>query len=84
MRRLDMVVCDVMLPGLRGDRFAAEVRQRFPSRQLPILLMSASAAPKIALPAVSFMSKPFDSDDLLVRIEEMLSQSSQSGSVAAS
>jgi hypothetical protein len=39
---------------------AVEVRQRFPKQQLPILLMSASADPRVVLPDVSFMPKPFD------------------------
>jgi CheY-like chemotaxis protein len=85
VRRLDMVVCDVMLPGLRGDRFAAEVRARFPNRRLPILLMSASADPHVTLRDVSFMPKPFDSGDLLAHIERALAPSSvQSDAAAAS
>ena len=83
-RQLDMVICDVMLPGLRGDRFAAEVRKRYPTRRLPILLMSASAAPVLGLPEVAFMAKPFDSDDLLQRLEDMLSQAARPGVVPAS
>jgi|SRR5579864_7885891 len=70
--RPDLILCDVMLPGLRGDRLAAEVRRRFPRRKLPILLMSASADPRAALPGVEFMSKPFETCELLDRIHTLL------------
>ena len=70
--RTDLVICDVMLPGVRGDRLAAEIRNRFPRRRLPILLMSASADPRVALPAVEFMGKPFETSELLSRIAAML------------
>jgi len=64
----DVVVCDVKMPGLRGDRFAAEVRRRFPRRRLPILLLSAQADPRVRLRDVWFMSKPVDIKDLLKTI----------------
>src|SRR4051794_8021956 len=68
----DMLICDVMLPGLRGDRLAAEVRGRFPKWHLPILLMSASADPHVQLSGVMFMSKPFETDELLNRVKNLL------------
>ena len=83
-RHVDMILCDVMLPSLRGDRVAAEVRARVPDRRLPILLMSASADPRVTLRDVSFMPKPFDSADLIDHIDSMLATGSQPGAAAAS
>ena len=71
---VDLILCDVMLPGLRGDRMAREVRQRYPQRRLPILLMSASADPNVTLRDVLFIPKPFETSDLLERLNGMLSQ----------
>src|SRR5579859_3740141 len=71
-RRPDLIICDVMLPGMRGDRMAGEVRRRLPGVRLPILLMSASADPHVQLPDVSFVSKPFDTNELLSRIQRLL------------
>ena len=68
----DMVVCDVMLPGLHGDRFAEEVRRRFPKRNLPILLMSATSDPHVVLPHVEFVGKPFETAELLRQVDRML------------
>jgi CheY-like chemotaxis protein len=80
--RADLLVCDVMLPGLRGDRLAAEVRTRFPHQRLPILLLSASADPHVALPEVEFMPKPFETAELLHRIGSMLIPTAHTGAVA--
>jgi CheY-like chemotaxis protein len=68
----DLIVCDVMLPGIRGDQFAAEIRKRYPRARLPILLMSASADPRVELPDLVFMPKPFDSADLMRCIAAMI------------
>lgn len=82
--RPDLIVCDVRLPGLRGDRLAAELRARFPSARLPVVLMSASADPHVSVRDVSFISKPFDSAELVKRIEGLLANPSESSVAAAS
>jgi CheY-like chemotaxis protein len=61
----DVVVCDVMLPGLSGPRLATELRQRFPRQRLPIVLLSASADPRTDLRDVWFLAKPVDILELL-------------------
>ena len=69
---LDLIVCDVMLPGLRGDRLAREIRRRFPNRRLPILFVSASGDPRVRLRDVWFLPKPVDFRNLLKTIERLL------------
>ena len=81
-RHLDLVICDVRLPGLRGDRLADEVRRRFPTRRLPILLLSASPDPRVRLRDVHFMSKPFETRELLNTIAR-LAAPPRGGKVAA-
>ncbi|GAC1325853.1 MAG: hypothetical protein NVSMB2_24630 [Chloroflexota bacterium] len=68
----DLVVCDVMLPGLRGDRIASEVRRLYPQKRLPIVLLSASADPRVTLRDVWFLSKPVDCDELLALLDRVL------------
>ena len=68
----DLILCDVMLPGLRGDRLAAEIRRRLPHRRLPIVLLSASADPRRHLRDVSFLAKPVDFKELLKTMERLL------------
>ena len=69
---LDLILCDVMLPGLRGDRLALEVRRRFPHRRLPIVLLSASADPGLHTRYVTFLANPVDFKELLKTMERML------------
>jgi CheY-like chemotaxis protein len=71
-RRPDLIVSDVMLPGMRGDRVASEVRRRFPNWHVPILLLSASTDPHVKLPDVAFLPKPFETEELLRCIDSML------------
>ncbi len=82
-RQPDLILCDVMLPALRGDRLAREIRARFPTKALPIVLMSASADPHLDLADVSFIAKPFDSDELLRRINSMLTAPRRSAIVSS-
>jgi CheY-like chemotaxis protein len=69
---LDVVLCDVVLPGLSGDRVAVEIRRLFPKRRLPIVLLSAGADPRVAVRDTWFMSKPIDCDDLLAVLKRLI------------
>jgi CheY-like chemotaxis protein len=78
-----LIVCDVMLPGLKGDRLAHEIRRRFPRRRLPILLMSASRDPQVSLRDVCFLPKPVDLRELLGTVEHMVSLKDEARSAPA-
>ena len=82
--RPDLVLCDVMLPGLRGDRFVAEVRRRLPRGRLPIVLLSASADPQVRARDVWFLSKPIDFTELLETIERLIEPTGRRARAAAS
>lgn len=71
----DVVVSDLMLPGLDGGGLVAEVRAR--DEEVPIVMISArtDAADRIdllRLGADDYLTKPFDLDELAVRIEVQL------------
>src|SRR5947209_6655283 len=67
----DLVLCDVMLPGLSGEALVADLRQRFPWHYLPVVLMSASADPRVPLRDVWFLSKPIDFGELLGLVDRV-------------
>ena len=69
---IDLMLCDVMLPGMRGDQVAAEVRRLFPGRRLPIILLSASADPRITLRDVWFLCKPLEISQLMSLLEDLV------------
>jgi CheY-like chemotaxis protein len=80
---LDLILCDVMLPGIKGDRVASEVRRRFPRRRLPILLMSASADPQVRLRDVWFLGKPVELRDLLITVDRLVNEPGRNGAAVA-
>ncbi len=63
----DIVIADVMMPRLDGITLAARLRER----SIPTVLMSA-AIPPPRDPCVVFISKPFDIDEILEVIGQVL------------
>lgn len=68
----DVVICDLMLPGLAGEDLVALIRKT--DEHLPIIVISAKTAPvdKVSLlqmGADDYLTKPFDLDELLARIQ---------------
>jgi two-component system phosphate regulon response regulator OmpR len=73
----DLLVFDVMMPGEDGFSLAKWVRDAGPSRQAPILMLTArdGAEDRIAglsLGADDYLAKPFEPQELLLRIEAIL------------
>ena len=65
----DIIISDIMMPGVDGFEFVSEVRSV--NRHIPILLMTAlddMSAKRID----DYMVKPIDVDELLLRIEALL------------
>ncbi len=71
----DVVVCDLMLPGVTGEELVRLIRSR--DAATPIVVISARTTPadKIALlglGADDYLTKPFDLDELAARVEVQL------------
>lgn len=76
--RVDVVVLDVMMPGIDGLEVARRLRADPATAPIPILLLSAKAqAGDIdagrAL-ADDYMTKPFDAGELLARVADLLAE----------
>ena len=88
--RPSLIVLDIMLPGIDGLSVLQNIR--LVDEQLPILILSAKAASEDKVKGLSFgvddyLSKPFDLEEFLLRIERLLTRSSwnqQQSSEAAS
>ena len=74
---IDLVLVDMMLPGVDGLEFCRAVRSRPATAYLPIVLVSASIdrtarAAALASGADDFVAKPIDSADLYNRVHSWL------------
>ncbi len=77
--RPDLVILDIMLPDMDGLALCSKLRARW---SVPIVLLSASPrrsdqAVGLRLGAADFITKPYDSQDLLNRVETALGRSAQ-------
>ena len=74
---LDLVVLDVMMPGLNGVDVLREIRRTFTPAALPVIMAtardgSAEVVEALALGASDYVTKPIDFPVVLARIETQL------------
>ena len=74
--RPDLILLDVMMPGLDGYEFTHRVRQNKTLPYIPILLITAhvqsSVVEGLDAGADDFIRKPFDPDELQARVRSLL------------
>jgi signal transduction histidine kinase len=76
-QRPDVVVSDVMMPGLDGFQLVAALRQREETRALPVILLSARAGADASVDGLQagaddYLVKPFSARELMARIDAQL------------
>ncbi|MFC5405341.1 ATP-binding protein [Cohnella soli] len=76
-RQIDLIVLDVMMPGLSGYETCRRIRQRYSLSELPVLLATAKTEPEDMLNgfgagANDFLTKPFYSVELRARVRTLL------------
>jgi signal transduction histidine kinase len=74
---VDLVLTDVIMPGMNGRELVQKLRESAP--RLPALFMSGYPSEIVAKhgvvdPGISFVEKPFQGTQVLLKIRELLSQ----------
>lgn len=75
----DLIVLDLMLPGMPGLEICRRLRSRADTARLPIMVVSARSNPSekalgLAMGADDYVTKPFSPRDLLMRAIALLPQ----------
>src|SRR5207249_3531638 len=73
----DVVLLDIVMPGVDGMQLLEELRSRFPN--LPIIMLTATRTVKTAVQAMKlgafhYITKPFDVEDLRAHLDKATEQ----------
>ncbi len=85
-RRPDLVVLDIMLPGIDGLGVLEHIRLE--DRRLPVLILSARGGSDdrvkgLARGADDYLAKPFNLDEFLLRVQRLMARAEWSRQAAA-
>lgn len=74
MKEVDLVICDLMLPGLSGEELIGYIRNK---SNIPIIALTAKGSIEdksnvFELGVDDYITKPFDSKELLLRVKAQL------------
>ncbi|NDW13371.1 hybrid sensor histidine kinase/response regulator [Bacteroides sp. 214] len=75
----DLIVCDVLMPGMTGYEVTGKLKNNFETSHIPIILLTAMSAPEDQLKgtesgADAYITKPFSPKLLLARIAQLITQ----------
>lgn len=73
----DMIVSDVMLPGMQGDELCKKLKSDFKTSHIPIILLTARTEKDAIIQGLEsgaddYLTKPFDTDVLKMKLKSIL------------
>ena len=76
--KFDLILLDIMMPFLSGWEVLETMRSKDQTRNIPVALLTARASPRednqpYPTDYCDYITKPFEPDDLLRRIRQILS-----------
>lgn len=77
---IDLIILDVMLPGISGFRMAMQLKQDPATASIPIIFLTAKNAGEdvidgLTLGADDYVTKPFSVQELILRVQAVLRRS---------
>lgn len=87
LKKPDLVLLDVMMPGIPGNRLLHMLREKHSSVELPVLMTTVKTnasdiMESLSLGANDYITKPIDFDVALMRIQTHLTISEQAKEIA--
>ncbi|HVA38470.1 MAG TPA: response regulator [Candidatus Dormibacteraeota bacterium] len=70
---VDLILLDLMLPGLSGWEVLKRLRESEQTREVPVIVLSARGG-EVTVDGADYMSKPFDPQVLVERVRGKLAE----------
>ena len=79
-QHFDLIILDIMMPRMSGYEVCAKLREKYPSHELPVVMLTAKNQVSdliigFQFGANDYLTKPFSKDELLTRIKSHINLS---------
>src|ERR1700744_6203621 len=74
----DLIICDVMMPNLDGMGFVKAIKGHNQTQKIPVIFLTAKTDPRSMIDGINvgarfYVTKPFQIDDLMAKVQKALS-----------